>query len=100
MDRSGPMSSRLTALARCDASDTPGRHGLYGYCVVCGETAHDWRALIGIGARLATCAADPATALLTYPGACAHCGGSELAVCALSARALRAMARSTFDLGA
>jgi hypothetical protein len=82
MSRSNLLTSRQTALARCEASDTPGRHSLYGHCVACGATAYDWRRLIGVGARLATCDADPATAVLTYPGACGDCGGSELAVCA------------------
>jgi hypothetical protein len=87
MNRFNCMTNRQTALARCDASDTSGRHGLYGHCVVCGATAYDWRALIGIGARLARYAADPATALLTHPGACGACGASELEVCALGAKA-------------
>jgi hypothetical protein len=87
MNRSHSMTDRQRALARCDASESPPRHVLYGQCVACGAIVCDWRRLIGVGARLAVSAVDPATARLTHPAACGACGGPELAVCALGAGA-------------
>ncbi len=87
MNRFNCMTNRRSALARCDASDLVRRHGLYGQCVACGAIVCDWRQLIGVGARLATCANDPETVVLTHPGACGACGGSELAIGALGATA-------------
>jgi hypothetical protein len=73
--------TRQRALERCNAT---GRHehtsGLYGHCATCGEIAHDWRQLLGVGARFNASTTDAQSARLTYPGACGCCGGSELVI--------------------
>jgi hypothetical protein len=81
MSPSNQMTERRCAFARCDATGpTDRRHGLYGHCVTCGATVHDWRRLLGVGARIAACIADARAVQLTYPGACGGCGGSELVI--------------------
>ena len=83
MNPSHQTTDRRCALARCDATgSTDSRHGLYGHCVSCGATVHDWRRLLGVGARIAACTADARAVQLTYPGACGDCGGSELVISA------------------
>jgi hypothetical protein len=82
MTPSNQMTDRRCALARCDATEsTDRRHGLYAHCVSCGATVHDWRRLLGVGARIAACT-DARAVQLTYPRACGDCGGSELVVSA------------------
>jgi hypothetical protein len=81
--RSTPPSSAL-----------PTRHELmsfilHGRCVTCGASAYDWRRLVGVGARVAARSVNPASVLLTYPGACGNCGASELVVAALAPAADR-----------
>jgi hypothetical protein len=75
------------ALLRCDASGRTGlRPNLYGHCLTCGATVSDWRRLLGVGARIAPCTAEPASAVLVYPGACNGCGASELLLTTLRGR--------------
>jgi len=75
------MTKRQCALVRCDATGrNDGGSSLHSRCVACGATAYDWRRLVGVGARVAACTADPGSVWLTYPGACGNCGGSELVV--------------------
>jgi hypothetical protein len=53
-------------------------------CVACGAKAPDWRGLLGVGAVMVTCSRATNRKLLTYPFACAECGGSELELTSLS----------------
>jgi len=57
-------------------------HELSARCLSCGAPTSDWRQLLGIGARLADCAADESRVVLEYPCACATCGSSEVMVSA------------------
>jgi hypothetical protein len=75
------------ALLRRDATGRTGRRpNLYGHCLTCGATVSDWRRLLGVGARIVPCHAEPASAVLVYPGACNDCGASELLLTTLRAR--------------
>jgi hypothetical protein len=80
------MTMRHRALVRCDAT---GRNdqisSLCSRCVTCGAPAYDWRRLLGVGARVAGCTANPRSMSVTYPGACGDCGGCELVVYGLGA---------------
>jgi len=90
MNAFNPMTKRQCALVRCDATGrNDGKSSLHGRCAACGATAYDWRRLVGVGARVAACSANPGSVLLTYPGACGNCGGSELVVAALATAADR-----------
>jgi hypothetical protein len=86
-------SKRDSALERCDATGrTDDRPSLYARCVACRAAGHDWRRLLGVGARLAAHATDPRSVVLSYPLACGICGSSDLVVSALGAAELRAAA--------
>jgi hypothetical protein len=81
------------ALARCDATGrTDHRPSLYAQCMACGAAGHDWRRLLGVGAKLAARSIDSRSVVLSYPRACSTCGCSDLVVTALGAAELRAAA--------
>lgn len=68
---------RTAALSCCDATGRTERgSSVVARCVACGAVAHDWRRLVGVGARVS--AAGTRAVKLTYEGACGRCGGADL----------------------
>jgi hypothetical protein len=60
----------------------PDAGSLYASCIDCGSPAHDWRHLLGLGARFTAAPGDPASMLVRCAGACCVCGGDALTVTA------------------
>jgi len=57
---------------------------LSAHCLICGAAAHDWRRLLGIGARIVASTPQTGRMVLRHPNACSRCGASDLVVAALS----------------
>jgi hypothetical protein len=67
---------RRTARSNLDAG------GLHATCIDCGSHAHDWRRLLGLGARFMAAPGDAGSMLVRCTAACAVCGSDALIVTA------------------